>query len=421
MKKMAAVATAILVATGMAAMAQTKNGIVILIKDVETPTTRAATGKYIDVKKAAVAHEASILTEEDRTTLDPVKLTDIRGREVDDRIRLRQEERDAVKRQNEKQEATADMLRNNAMGTQEGRNIIQARDWMAAAVMPFSSLIQVIDRSEQATAMDESARSGDAQTMRGGVTHYMRIIVGDVKETKTSTQAYGAKTELVKKVLNVSVSVNDLNDRQVYVGSFNGESSRVYTSHGNTSGGDDHEEMLQSALKQAGEAIGSHFTGRLTVDVQGPREEGDAFNPSLVTVLVDDMMIAPGQELLLLKGAHKVEVQSEDYMPWSRTINLASDMPLKIPMISAYGYTRFTAPAGVDANSLSLELATTDGSGETLYGEGPHKIKKGKYTLKATIDGFMPYENKSFSVGGGTEEKPMAFSVALRPVPTPQQ
>jgi hypothetical protein len=418
----------ILMTGSVVAQGTSPGKLVILIKDVETPTTRANMGKYLDVKKKTVAYESSTLTDADRATLDPESLGKIRAQEIEDRQRAKQDERDEVKRDNEKRQTIAETLRQGAVGTDVGRNIIQAREWMAGALSSCSEFIQVVDRSEQETAMDEAARNNAAQTLRGGVTHYMRIIVGDTTETKTETESYGVKSVLVKKSLNVSVAINDLNDRQVFNKSFPGEVAQVHTSYGNTTGGDDHEEMLKSALEKAGEAVGKEFTARLTVDLIGPREEGDSFNPSVATIMVDDQIIGAGADVLLLKGTHTVKVESEDYIPYTKTFALKADTPLKIPLQSAFGCVKFAVPAqsGMDVSGLMIELIAKDGQQENLSGEGPHRVKKGAYSLKCVVDGFMPFENKNFAIGGGTQEKPVVVNIALKsqpsapkPIPTP--
>jgi len=190
--------------------------IVILIKDVETPDTRASMGKYIDVKREAVPYSSSALTDADRASLDPEFLGEIRKDEVRDRIAQQRAEREEVERRNRKKEDIADKLRDQFIGTDAGRNIIQAKEWLAESLGDYSEFIQIVDRSEQDSTMTETALNATDQTARGGVTHIMRIIVGDVKEKKTTTSAYGTTTVQLRKSLNVSIAINDLNDRQIY-------------------------------------------------------------------------------------------------------------------------------------------------------------------------------------------------------------
>ncbi len=413
---------AVLVSVGGVALGQANNGITILIKDVETPDTRAGQGKYLDVKRESAPDDGkdSALSEGDRTTLDPEMLTAIRAGEVFDQISAQREERDAIKKRNAKKEAVAEAIRQRFAGTPEGRNIIQAKEWLSSSLMPYAGLIQVIDRSEQELAMDETARNGVSQTMRGGVTHYMRVIVGDVKETKTETQSYGVKTVAVNKTLTVSVTVNDLNDRTVFSGTYKSDKQDVHTSYGNTTGGDAHEEMLKAALTQAAEAIGKQFTAKVRVELVPPMTEKDSFDPGVVAVRINEEDIMPGDERLFLKGTQlSISINSEDYRAAIAPRAVKGDETIKIPLQSAYGWVKFSVPAslGVDISAVNFELSDTNNAPEVVYGEGPHRIKKGRYELKATAEGYSPYINKAFAVQSGTEEKPVSVPIALRPEP----
>lgn len=307
------------------------NRMVILVQDVETPTTRAAQGKYLDVKTKQMTSQETALTDADRATLDPEALGRIREQEIEDRLRDRRVERDNLERDNRRRQEIADMLRAEAMGTDAGRNVIQAKDWLTEALSPYRSMIQVIDRTDMDFAQDETARNEQAQTMYGGVTHLMRVIVGDMSTSTTSAESYGVKTERTLKKLNVSVTISDLYNRQVFSQSFTATKSDTATSFGGTTGGDDHEDLLRDALRQAGPAIGTYFSARLTVEVVGPKDAPD-FDAAYAILRVDGQDYSPGEVILLPKGDHTIQVEMDGYKPVEQTIQLSGDLQRKILM-----------------------------------------------------------------------------------------
>ncbi len=307
------------------------NRMVILVQDVETPTTRAAQGKYLDVKTKQMTSQETALTDADRATLDPEALGRIREQEIEDRLRDRRVERDNLERDNRRRQEIADMLRAEAMGTDAGRNVIQAKDWLTEALSPYRSMIQVIDRTDMDFAQDETARNEQAQTMYGGVTHLMRVIVGDMSTSTTSAESYGVKTERTLKKLNVSVTISDLYNRQVFSQSFTATKSDTATSFGGTTGGDDHEDLLRDALRQAGPAIGTYFSARLTVEVVGPKDAPD-FDAAYAILRVDGQDYSPGEVILLPKGSHTIQVEMDGYKPVEQTIQLSGDLQRKILM-----------------------------------------------------------------------------------------
>lgn len=307
------------------------NRMVILVQDVETPTTRAAQGKYLDVKTKQMTSQETALTDADRATLDPEALGRIREQEIEDRLRDRRVERDNLERDNRRRQEIADMLRAEAMGTDAGRNVIQAKDWLTEALSPYRSMIQVIDRTDMDFAQDETARNEQAQTMYGGVTHLMRVIVGDMSTSTTSAESYGVKTERTLKKLNVSVTISDLYNRQVFSQSFTATKSDTATSFGGTTGGDDHEDLLRDALRQAGPAIGTYFSARLTVEVVGPKDAPD-FDATYAILRVDGQDYSPGEVILLPKGSHTIQVEMDGYKPVEQTIQLSGDLQRKILM-----------------------------------------------------------------------------------------
>lgn len=305
--------------------------MVILIQDVETPTTRASQGKYLDVKTKQMIPQDSALTEADRATLDPESLGQIREQEIRDGMRDRQMERDNIERDNRRRQEIADLLRQEAISTEAGRNIIQAKDWIGGALSPYRDIIQVIDRADMDFQMDETARNEEAQHMYGGVTHLLRVIVGDLKTATTTAESYGVKTVMKKKTLNVSVAISDLYGRQVFSESFTGVKSDVATSYGGTTDGDDHGDLLRDALQQAGAAIGKAFGVRLTVEVAGPKGDTD-FDAAYAIVRVDGLDRAAGEEITLLKGRHVIEVELDGYQPVEQTVTLSSDLTRRIAL-----------------------------------------------------------------------------------------
>lgn len=303
--------------------------MVILVQDVETPTTRAAQGKYLDVKTKQMIPQDSALTDADRATLDPETLGRIREQEIQDRLRDRRMDRENLERDNRRRQEIADLLRAEAMGTEAGRNIIQAKDWLSESLSSYHSMIQLMDRADMDFAMDETARNDEPQTMYGGVTHLLRVIVGDMSTTTTKAESYGAKTERKLKKLNVSVTISDLYNQQVFSQSFTATKSEVATSFGGTVGGDDHEDLLRDALRQAGPAIGTYFAARLTVEIVGPRDNPD-FDPTYAILRVDEQDYAPGEDILLPKGPHTIQVEMDGYKPVEQSIHLTGNLQRKI-------------------------------------------------------------------------------------------
>jgi hypothetical protein len=394
----------------------------LLILDAETPDTRAALDRFINVRQADVPYEESVLTDEDRATLDPEFLGAIRRDEVIERIEGQRERRYEVTLQNRRRREIVEGLRDMFVGTQSGRNLIQASAWMAESLTPYSEFIQVMDLTESDHTMDLTARTDTVQSMGGDFTHMLRMIVSDVDERTTRTQAYGTESVRVRKSLNVTISILDLNYRNIFTRSFSGETSQVQTSYGNTTGGDDYAVMLRAALSQAGEAIADHFTASLTVTLRPPRGEEAQFDPGMVSIYVNDEFVQEDMAIRLTKGTHTLRVESEDYAEVTREINLQRDTTLPIALQSAFGYLTVSVPpnAGVEAYDLVIELEGEDGSVETLYGEGPHRVQKGQYTVRCQISGFQPHE-QPYRLTGGTEDRPTRLTIPLRPQPAPAQ
>ena len=315
--------------------AQVAEPMVMLLLDVETPTTRAAQGKYLDVKTKLMPVEESALTAADQAFLDPESIGRIREQEIQERMRDRQLARAQLERDNQRRQEIADVLRQEAMGTEAGRNVIQAKDWLSAALNPYRDALQVMDRSDIDFAMSEAARNADADmALLGGVTHLLRVIVGDMKTKTTTAEAYGARTAQQVKSLNVSVTISDLYNRQVYSESFDVRQSEVQTEYGRTTGGDDHGELLREALRQAGPAIARALTARLTVDVAGPRGDED-FDASYAIVRVDGVDRSAGEEVVLVKGRHRIEVELDGYAGVEQWVQLSGDLKRRIALAAA--------------------------------------------------------------------------------------
>jgi hypothetical protein len=399
--------------------AQSSNGkIYIMVLDAETADTRAALDRFINVRQADVPYEASALTDADRATLDPEFLGEIRKEEVAERIEAQRNRRREVELQNQRRREIVDGLRNMFVGTQAGRNLIQATAWMAESLSPYSDFIQVMDLTESETIMDLTARSDANQSMDQSFTHVLRMIVSDVSETQTRMQAYGTESVRVRKSLNVTVSVLDLNYRSIFTQSFTGETSAMHTSYGGTSGGDDYAVMLREALQKAGPAIADHFTASITVSLRPPRGEEHDFDPGLVTIFINDEFVQEDAGIRMVKGPKTIRIESDDYSASPREINLQRDTTVPLALQSNFGYLTFTIPQNLvlDAQNVMVELEDSDGSTETLYGEGPHRVRKGEYTIRSEIDGFQPFQQTRFRLTGGTEDRPTRFNLAFRPI-----
>lgn len=296
--------------------------IYLLVATIETPDTRTdKLQKEVTLPPRTVPYSDAAL----------------QGMSGDELQRAKRENAEALKgynranaeifyREYRRRDTQQEDIAKKAKNTAVGRNLILARDWLATAISDHNEVFEVVFRVDDQEAQEEKFLSDMEALDVAKCAYFVKVVVNDPKQSEGAIRTAGGN--MLKRVTTkqlITVHVQDLTNKiivskEVELSDVSGESSVVMRSGDNDIFG----ELLRKCLKEAANQIAGHFSVKLTIQLKGPKDDGD-FDADDAVITLNGREISAGDEITCVKAVHTAKVEMDGYETIIREFDLTRE------------------------------------------------------------------------------------------------
>lgn len=198
--------------------------------------------------------------------------------------------------------------------TEVGRNLLLARDWLAAALMEYEDVFSVIFRIDDSESQREKFFNGMNPVDVEEVVFFIKAVVNDPKKTSSTLQTAGGNS-LTKNTIKQLVTFQLQNVKNEMVWSKNievekswGASSEVDVQGSNDANG----ELLREAFAKAAKELCGKYACDVTFSAKGPVGDKD-FAKDDVSVTLDGNEIALDEPVRVTRIPHELVATLDGY------------------------------------------------------------------------------------------------------------
>lgn len=297
----------------------------------------------------------------------------------------------------------SDLIKNKKQNTTFGRVLGNVADWLGSSFNKYSDVISIISRTDmQEGESEQNITQGGGNLVLASGKFKLKPMVSDLKEFDEKVQLPGGifdrktvQTTLTVRVEQFDQAVGEGNSFSVPIKAVTAGGGAVARS------GDDgsFDAAIKKGMDEAAQKVAEFFTTKLTVKVKGPKDNKD-FDPAEVSLTLDGNSIQCDTPIRIIKGKylpdgnHTLQAELDGF----ETVTIKE--PFNMDTIKAIGMkpdnfeliVKVKGSAGNEGFDASKATITLDegADGETTLTAGEATaVKKGKHTLKISMEGYV--------------------------------
>lgn len=288
--------------------------ICILLTDVGTIDTVAKTEEWLQKIKQFNIENTPQLTAADRSADPSFARQEVIIRFNDQMARYNEQQRE-VAAQNRRMEAVLHQLRTQILVNKNTRDVVVAKNYLQAALMPYRQYIQLIDRANSSISEVEKAIGGNDQQDVASASYFLTVIMQDLNEESNTVQVGNTMVKRTVYTQRATFNLRDFNGNVIYAGNVKASRNFRQTSASRNSGHNAAPELMEETMKQIAKQLGEELLSELTVNCVG---KGEDFDPEDAVIYVDDEEFDNGSSVTC--GPHRIRVEMDGYKVWEKNI-----------------------------------------------------------------------------------------------------
>ena len=387
----------------------------------------AETSKYLTpIQRTPIAGQKTDLSAEDRSFLSPEELGEIRKMEIYQKIQERMKEIQAAEAQDQQREEEIERLRQSMMGQPEMRPLFEGGKKLAARLSQYD-VFRILERNDMAELLQEAGgESADksAATFAAGrlaASYKVYVDVGDLRQNTAEGNVGGVNFKDTTYSRDFILKLQSVADGSIALSqTFKITKKQTVTDVGGMVSETVHEEMVDDAVEQMAAAIYQNFMASIKfsfkVAPNNPNLDASGIAVSILNAAGEEINTASdGVEVTMRKGKYTLQCQDAssylfvDGKDKKGPVDYSSSRTEMQTFQSAMQDVDF-AFNDPDGNFPNVTLTPDGWEGEVVYVASPGvtQVRKGKYKMSATMEGFKDVLDKpGVMIGSMTTKMPI--------------